>query len=209
VNVHRQQGLSLIELMISMMLGLMLMAGMLTLFHNALQSSRDLNAAKQLEDELHGTLDLIVRDLRRTGAMGNPIRQMLGVANPFGLDSVSAYTGEAASSCLTSSYDLDGDGTLDTGSSDERFGYRLRASNVQMRVSGQACTANITPAWNAVTTLAQIQITALRFATTVSTALGITTRTVVVTMSGRLASDAAVTRTLSRTVRLRNDSYAP
>jgi len=209
MRARGQRGLSLVELMISMTLGLLLMGGMLTLFHSALANSRNLNAGKQLEDELHGTLDLIVRDLRRAGAMGNPLRQLLGVSNPFGVDTASAYTGEAASSCLTSSYDFNGNGSLDTSSSDERFGYRLRNGQVQARVSGQSCTANTSPAWSAVTTLSQIQITALSFTTTVNTILGVSSRTTVVTLGGRLASDSTVSRSVSRTVRLRNDSYVP
>ncbi len=190
-----------------MTLGLMLMAGMLTLFHSALQSSRNLNSGKQLEGELHGALDLIVRDLRRSGAMGNPLRQLQGVNNPFGIDATSAYTGEAANSCLTASYDLDGDGTLDTSGTDERFGYRLRASKIQMRPSGQACTANTTPAWSDVTTLSQVQITGLQFSVTSTASLGVMLRTVLVTISGRLAAEPTVTRTLTRSVRLRNDGY--
>lgn len=208
MNLRRhQQGFSLIELMVSMTLGLVLMSGMLTLFHSALQSSRNLNAGKQLEDELHGTLDLMVRDLRRAGALGDPTRQLIGTANPFGIDAASAYTGESANSCLTFTYDLNGNGTLDTSSSDERFGYRLRGSVVQMRVSGQGCTANTTPVWSTVTTLSQIQITGLQFATATTSTLGVATRTITVTISGRLTADTAVTRSLSRTVRLRNDGY--
>jgi hypothetical protein len=45
--------------------------------------------------------------------MGNPIRQLQGVTNPFGIDTPSAFTGEAASSCLTERYDFDGNQAQD------------------------------------------------------------------------------------------------
>jgi type II secretory pathway component PulJ len=204
-------GFSLVELMVAMTLGLLLLAGILTLFQDTLTSNRNLAGGKLLEDELHATLDLISRDLRRAGTMGNPVRQLMGVTNPFTVDSPSAFTGEAANSCLTWNYDLDGNGSVNTSgvdSSDERFGYRLRGGVVQTRKAGQGCTAN-TPAWNNVTTSAFVQVTALQFAITSATTLGVTQRIGTVSIGGRLVNDSAVTRSILRRVRLRNDGYAP
>jgi prepilin-type N-terminal cleavage/methylation domain-containing protein len=199
------RGFSLVELMIAMTIGLVMTAGIMKLFETTLLSNRDLIAGKHLESELHGTLDLISRDLRRIGAMGNPLAQMAGTANPFAIDAPSAFGGEAASSCLTYSYDLNGNGSIDTASTavDERLGYRLRSGAVQIRRNGQACTA--TPHWTNVTTSTLVQVTTLRFTLTSTTQLGVTQRLITVDIAGRLVTDASVARTLTRTVRLRND----
>lgn len=206
-----QSGVSLVEMMVAMTLGLVLLAGILNLFFNALRSSHNLVAGKQIDDELHATLDLITRDLRRAGALGNPLRQMESSAliNPFVIDPISAYTGEAANSCMTFGYDYNGNGSADTGSTDERYGYRLRAGVVQMRVSGQACTANTTPAWNNVTTSSQVLVTSLQFIVTSVTNLHVTERLATVSIAGQLAGDSTVARSMSRSVRLRNDGYVP
>ena len=211
MNISRQsshcQGFSLVEMMVSITIGLVLTAGILTLFQNTLQNNRDLATGKQLEGELHATLDLIARDLRRAGAMGNPLRQLEGVANPFIIDAPSAYTGEAANSCLTFGYDFNGNGSVNSATPDERYGYRLRQGVVQMRTGGQACTANTT-AWNNVTTAALVQVTSLQFTVTSTTSLRVTERIAVVSIAGRLIRDNTVTRALSRAVRLRNDGYS-
>lgn len=193
--------------MIAMLLSLMLMGGVLTLFQTTLRSSRDLTGGKQLDNELHATLDLITRDLRRAGALGDPLRLLMGMTSPMTVAAPSAYTGEAANSCLTFSYDLDGDGGLDTAGPDERFGYRLRQGVVQMRTNGQPCTA--TAHWTDVNTAAVVQVTGLVFNVVSATTNGLTERHVSVTLSGRLAADPAAQRSVSRTVRLRNASYTP
>ena len=208
MNISRQSGFSLVELMVAITIGLVLTAGILTLFQSTLQNNRDLATGKQLEGELHATLDLIARDLRRAGAMGNPLLQLEGAANPFVIDAPSAYTGEAANSCLTFGYDFNGNGSIGGATPDERYGYRLRQGVVQMRVGGQACTANTTPAWNNVTTAALVQVTSLQFTVTSTTSLRVTERVAVVSVAGRLVRDNTVTRALSRTVRLRNDGYS-
>src|SRR5713226_9583708 len=100
MNAQRQTGFSLVELMVAITLGLILTAGILTLFQGTLDSNRNLASGKQLEDELHATMDLITRDLRRIGATGHALYQFEGWANPFSIGSLSAYTGEAANSCL-------------------------------------------------------------------------------------------------------------
>lgn len=212
MNISRRsshcQGFSLVELMVAITIGLIVVAGILTLFQSTLQNNRDLATGKQLEGELHATLDLIARDLRRAGAMGNPLRQLEGVANPFIIDAPSAYTGEAANSCLTFGYDFNGNGSINSATPDERYGYRKRGGVVQMRVGGQACTANVTLApWNNVTTAALVEVTSLQFTITSTASLGVTERVAVVGIAGRLVRDNTVARSLSRTVRLRNDGY--
>src|SRR5690606_33211533 len=118
-----------------------------TLLQSSMKSNGDLAAMKRLENNLHSALELIVRDLRRSGTMGDPLRQLMGVANPFGRDTPTALAGEAANSCMTFRYDSNGTGLLDTAP-DERFGYRLRQGVVQVRGDGEPCSADEPSGWS-------------------------------------------------------------
>jgi prepilin peptidase dependent protein B len=134
----------------------------------------------------------------------------MGVANPISIGTLSAFTGAPANSCLPYSYDLNGDGTLDTsaGITDERFGYRLRQGVVQVRRGSQGCTTS-SSGWTDVTTASLIEVTTLLFTVSTTTNLGVSERAAVVNIGGRLVADNTITRSLSRTVRLRNDGYTP
>lgn len=200
-----QAGFSLIELMIAMLLGLILVAGVLTLFSSTLNSSRDLTQTQQLETQLQATLGLMARDVRRAGADGATNAKPT-FSNPFTLGQAAAYTGEPADSCLLFSYDINGNGILDTSTPDERLGYRLKQGTLQMRKGGENCTGDD---WEDVTTPALVTITQLKFAVSTTTVGTIQMRQVTITLAGKLKHDPSVHRTLNRTVNVRNDARAP
>jgi type II secretory pathway component PulJ len=205
----RQSGMGLVELMISIALGLVIAAGVGSMFVGTAASNARLVQTVRLDQELHAVMDLMLRDLRRAGSHGRPALLATGIANPFALDGVSAYPGEASSSCITFSYDLDQDGTLDTAAGDERFGFRLHAQTVQMRRGGLPCTSSASPNWETVTDIGLTRITALQFAVSQATAGAMSVRAVRITISGKPVGDENIARTLVREVRVRNDLYAP
>lgn len=70
---HRHGGFSLIELMIAMVLGIILTAGVVTLFVHSRQSfSQDENVAR-MQDEGRYALQEIARDLQMAGYVGEPL----------------------------------------------------------------------------------------------------------------------------------------
>lgn len=229
---HTQPGFSLVELMISITVGLVVLAGVTTMFaHNVKAGGETLKMAR-LHQELQATMSLMTRDLKRAGYWGNAssaIGSGTSNTNPFALDTTGNYSGEPANSCITFSYDMDGDGNLDVGSGlaptgdpDERLGFRLRDGAVQTRQSsgGAACTAG---GWEGITDTAATEITRLTFVRSsipvvitvpvlpcdISTTSKIDVRTVTITLEGRLRKDTAVSRTLRDTVRVHNDLYQP
>lgn len=204
---RRQSGVGLIELMIAITLGLVLTAGAVSIYAGTAKSNADLVKTIGLEQELHTVMDLMLRDIRRAGSHGRP--SLLAGANPFGLNPASAFSGEPAASCLSFSYDLDQDGTLDTAAGDERFGYRLRAQVIEMRRGGLACNASGTPDWEAVTDPGHTRITELQFVVSTAAAGPIGVRKVRITLTGEPASDTSVSRTLVREVNVRNNAYSP
>lgn len=68
---RRQSGLSLIELMISITLGLLVLAGLTTVFVSASESQRELlRSAQQIENGRYA-MDVITQDLHHAGFYGN------------------------------------------------------------------------------------------------------------------------------------------
>ncbi|MGH8505410.1 MAG: prepilin-type N-terminal cleavage/methylation domain-containing protein [Stenotrophobium sp.] len=204
--MRRNAGFSLVELMIALTLGLVLTAGLISMFMATLKSNSDLARTQQLENELHAGMQLMTRDLRRAGANGeaSPVPNFV---NPFGLGATGAYAGEAANSCILFSYDLNDNGVLDTASTnDERMGYRLRQGVLQLRNSGLGCADD---GWTDVTTPAVVKVTQLQFAVAALADGDMTIRRVTITLAGQLKSDATIVRSLTGHVRVRNDVWTP
>ncbi len=208
-QVRQQAGFSLVEMMIAMALSLILFGGLLNAYVATVKSSSDLMVSAHLDNELHKLLDMMARDIRRAGTHGNPQALISASANPFSVEGTGAYTGETANSCITFSYDWDSDGVLDTGTPDERYGYRLKSGLVQTRTAGLACNADGNPNWADVTDANTYTITGLQFVPTTLSAEEINVREVRITLTAQLVTDAAVTRSLSKTVRVRNDLHNP
>jgi type IV pilus assembly protein PilW len=68
--VRRQQGISLIELMISLTIGLFLLAGLVTVYVNSAQSNAELNKAAQQIENGRFAMQTITDDLRHAGFYG-------------------------------------------------------------------------------------------------------------------------------------------
>ncbi|HWU68855.1 MAG TPA: prepilin-type N-terminal cleavage/methylation domain-containing protein [Stenotrophobium sp.] len=205
-RVGRNAGFSLVELMIALTLGLMLTAGLISMFMATLRSNSDLARTQQLENELHAGMQVMTRDLRRAGANGkaSPVPNFI---NPFGLGATGAYAGETADSCILFSYDLNDNGVLDTaGTGDERMGYRLRQGVLQLRNSGLGCADD---GWTDVTTPAVVRVTQLQFSVAAVADGDMTIRRVTINLAGQLKDDATIARSLVGRVRVRNDAWTP
>lgn len=67
----RQQGMSLVELMVGIAVGLFVVSGALALVVSQLGDNRRLLLETQLQQDLRATADIITRELRRSGAYGD------------------------------------------------------------------------------------------------------------------------------------------
>lgn len=211
----RASGFSLVELMISITVGLFVLAGVTAMFAHNVKAGGDSLKMARLHQELQAVMSLMTRDLRRAGYWGNAsssIGSGTPNTNPFTLDAPSQFGSEPAGSCITFSYDRDGDGAVTT---DERFGFRLNSGAVETRQSGVDCSAG---GWEDINDTVTTDITSLSFALDTRSAdidgsgpgaSRIVVREVTVTLSGRLRNDTGVSRTLQNTVRVHNDFYQP
>jgi type IV pilus assembly protein PilW len=67
---HRQHGLTLIELMVSITIGIVLMAGIMQIFASSKQSYKMQDTLTYLQESGRFSIDLISKDLRRAGYWG-------------------------------------------------------------------------------------------------------------------------------------------
>lgn len=225
-QAQRQHGVGLVELLIAAAIGLFLLAGLTDFLSRSLTSSGRNFQDARLTHDLSAAMELITRDLRRAGyssAAQGPLAAASAPANPFTQEAVvGAGDGGinlVTAGCVLYAYDAPAteNGTRDLT---ERLGFRLQAGAVQAGTSATTC-ANGT--WQAVTDPALSEITALTFQyldgngavdaaqRPFVAASGVTwavcTRLIQVTLTGRLRGEPAVTRTLTQSVRVRNDWY--
>ena len=209
-------GFSLVELLVSIAVGLVIMAGVTNIYVNTIRSNSDTLKMTRLNQELRSVMAFMTRDIRRAGYWGKAKDSVTGPAssnsNPFTLSAPSEFAGQLSNSCLMYTYDYNQNGTLDNDN-DERHGFRLKANAVQVVTSNSSATCN-TGTWENITDDDGIQITNLTF-TAVDTSVGITTpsvltvRNITIKLTGQLTTDTTVQRTLSDTVRIANDVYSP
>jgi len=209
-----QRGLSLVELMVGIAVGLFVVAGATLLVSNQLGDNRRLLLETQIQQDLRAAADIIVRDLRRSGYWGaaeSGIWHAGAVAvstNPY--TAITPTVSGAAASAVTFDYSRGVEnGTVEAI---EQSGFRLTNGVIQMRVGGN---------WQPLTDDRTLRITG--FQVTLNTqSLGLSCflpcpvgaancpptqalREVSVLISGTAVNDGAVQRSVRSNVRLRND----
>ena len=71
-NLKQQSGLSLIEVMIALVLGLLILYGAVSLFINNQRVYKDTNSMGRLQENARFALNLLIKDIRNTGYLGCP-----------------------------------------------------------------------------------------------------------------------------------------
>lgn len=158
-GVGRGYGLTLVELLIAMVIGLLLSAAFISgwlAFVRHYQQQQQLN---RLADEALLVGGFIGRELRRAGHWRAGVALLTEpLANPF-----TALATEDEGRCLRYRYDLNGDGRLQGGepstapwhapatssASNENFALRLRGDQLQLSRGGGSCTSG---GWETLTT---------------------------------------------------------
>jgi prepilin peptidase dependent protein B len=226
-----RHGLSLVEMMVGIALGMILVAGAATLFVTHLTNGRRLLLEARLEQDMRAAADLITRDLRRAGYWGNALTGTVATgpgsttaSNPYRLVTTGAGT---------VGYSFTRDGAVDNNALDnnEQFGFDLNGGVIRMQLavgSVQPVTDIDTLTIDTFTVLPTVTPVDVRDScakfccdapgvaagvcanpqinvTAPATCPTVTVRQYLVTLAGHATRDAAVTRTLQTRVRTRND----
>jgi prepilin peptidase dependent protein B len=213
-----QRGLSLIELMIGMAIGLFITAVAGTLLASHVRENRSLLLEARLMQDLRTAADMVTRDLRRAGHWAGATSGVWSasttgiVANPYAAVVPSSAASDAAS--FRYSRDSTENNAVD---SNEEFGFRLRSGTIEMLLGAggwQALTdaGTLTVTRFSVTPLVEridLQATCSKPCPTGSTICPPRqeVRSLALLITGRSVTDAHVTRSVRSQVRLRNDSF--
>lgn len=202
-----QRGISLLELLIAMALGLTVLAGVLQMTSLITESNRSTLQATRLEQDLRTVMDILVQDIRRAGAfpaaaadLGQPARFIQDQPAPPMIDGKALRDGLSGSS-ISYGY-RDSDGKLTSG----RFSHDVKAGTVLMHTGTAAAPETITdPAFMHVSTL-QIGSETV---TVNSVGLVLSLPSVRVTLVGHLKSSPDIERRLDSRVTWRNPQAMP
>jgi len=207
---YMQRGFTLIELMISIVIGLIILAAVMGMFVTMIKSDSDNLKSIRLNHQLRAAMSLISRDLRRSGYNGTSAATVIaGTPNPFQELATTA-------TCIIYAYDANNNG-INEGNP-ERFGFRLNGGAIESRERSENCAG--TTNWDNLTDENLVEITTFNVSdpdlvgdepeeTTNpgKTSAGITTHQITISISGRLVRDPSVSRTITETVEIRNNEY--
>lgn len=215
----KQSGFSLIELMVSMVVGLLILAAVTSIFVTMLNSNNDNLKSTRLNQDLRAVMSLITRNLRRAGVdRESAVHSIAGTSNPFEVEGaggdqvlyVTSNQAGTANKCIVFSYDEPPPDGIQGERDDpgELFGYRWDETEdaVEVRQAGANCDAG---GWGNVTDDSLIKITDLDFNFSplplVPEGGESQVWRVTITLSGELISDDKVFRTLVETINIRNN----
>lgn len=211
---HQARGLSLIELMVSLTIGLAVLSGVLGMLMNSMRAHASSVKAIRLNQEMRAAMDLMVRDIRRAGYRKD-YGDFIGSGQSF--DNTVRLLDDGVR--VQFQYDENDDKTLSADT--ESFGFKLDAGALQYTRNAQAGT----PDWQPITDPNVTTFTALTFCFwpstsaqcltqvpadarfTLSGSSQVSVQAVRITMSAQIKNDAATTRRLTETIRVRNDRF--
>lgn len=212
-------GLSLVELMVGVAVGLMVVAGASFVAANQIADNRRMLLETQVQQDLRAAADIIARDLRRAGYWGAPEAGLWSgsglapAANPYAAVSPAAAASAVGEVDFNYSRDEIEDNSVDGDKED--FGFKLDGGAIRMLVGGT---------WQQLTDPTVLEVTRFAVSAAPQTAQQacyqecpsggsacwptLTVRTLTIDIEGHAVSDAAVKRSVREQVRLRNDAPA-
>ena len=231
--MKKQKGFTLIEIMISLLLGLIVIGGALSIYISTVKGGADTGKSARLNYDLEAVMQFMVNDIRRAGYWGNAVTGSNANLNPFTNSTTSANIQVIpASSCILYTYDADADGTPNNG---EFYGFKLDSGTVKTSsantVDDTGNCSKTDSRWIDILDSDKVEVTALTFSEANSQCLNATTsiiypsacsvavtagnittgqiaveiRQIDIILSGRVKNDTAVIKTLSGTVKVRNN----
>jgi type II secretory pathway pseudopilin PulG len=120
----RQRGLSLVELMVGITIGLFIVAAAVTLTSNQLVDNRRLLLELQIQQDLRATMDIMTRQLRRAGAFMPGSQLYISLDGLGGLKSINSAVTPAAAIDSQTVFRF-----VRNPDEDGPFGFRLDATN--------------------------------------------------------------------------------
>lgn len=213
---REEKGISLIEILVSLAAGMIVLTAVVGVMISSNKTNVDSLRMTRLNQELRAAMSLMTRDIRRSMYLGDWSERIKVNPNATPRDNVGNFTRVSIpeAGCILYSYDVDpntaandlSNATLDAN---ENFGFQLKDGAVKRGTTVTGCNGGT---WEEITDPQTVTITALTFTLNdteqcVTTAGGVHKKELQITLRGRLAGDATVTREIVDGVRVRNDDY--
>lgn len=101
MKLKHQAGVTMVEMMVGILVGLIVLWGLSTVYVNSARGSRTTNAANALNQDLRAVMDIMVGDIRRAGYWQTTV---VGV-NPFTVVGTTNLAINGGADCVLYSYD--------------------------------------------------------------------------------------------------------
>ena len=213
--LRRVAGFSLVELMVSMVAGLILVAAVTALFATILKANSTAMKVSRLNQEIQAITDMMARDIQRAGydaSAATASRMVSGAGpSPFYFDTDVDLMSETATGsnlyrCVRVRYDENGNGVLDNSASSsfETLVYSYSSADKGIKLAtGASAVCN---GGSLLSTDNTIEITSLTLNLLSSSQVS-GARAMQLNISGRYKDNVALTLNLQRDIKLRNDGY--
>ncbi len=166
--MEKQSGFTLIEIMISLILGLIVLAATISIYVATVGSSSNTIKSARLNHDLEAVMALMINDIRRAGYWGGATVTADSRNNLF--TAVSTNIQIPINTCVLYSYDggngttggvpHDSNGIVD---SDEYYGFKLENNTIRMRKTGTTTADCSNGTWEEFIDGDQLTITQLQF----------------------------------------------
>ncbi|CAD7513936.1 PilW family protein [Aeromonas hydrophila] len=202
------RGFNLVELMVAMVAGLLLVAAVISLFATILKANYTAMQTSRLNQEVQLLTDMIARDIQRAGYDANATQFLAapsGSRSSFYFDAAADLMSETATgsglyTCIRVRYDNDENGVL---SSDDTLVYSYSSSSKGIKQGTGTTTCGN---GSLISSDDTIEITAMTLKLLTSSQTN-GARALQLVVSGRFKATPALTLTLQRDIKLRNDGY--
>ncbi|MGJ0493012.1 PulJ/GspJ family protein [Methylobacter sp.] len=176
ITRKQQTGISLIELMIGLLVGLIIVAGGLSVFVTSVRGQADNIKLSRLNQDMRAMMDIMARDIRRAGFVtDDPQTNWTSLQdNPF-FGATTELAIYDSNPCIVYAYNRDND-SPPTVADNERLGFRLNdGGELEMRSSGTTNESCDDGVWESITE-SEVEVNGLTFDLT-STTLNVSSMT--------------------------------
>ncbi|MDP5293028.1 prepilin-type N-terminal cleavage/methylation domain-containing protein [Oceanimonas sp. CHS3-5] len=212
---QRQQGMTLVEMLVSLVAGLLVVAGALSLFSSVIVSGNTTLMLSRLNQDVQSATDIMVRDIQRAGYHPSAAQGMNGDASAASAAEALVFsttsdlhtsTGASAPDCIRVKYQDDGESPVATVVRVYSYDSSSKRLEVKNDASVSASLSTLCGTGNALMAEQEISVDDLRFElVSGSSATGM--RTIRLSLSASHVNRPALSVSLQREIKLRNDGY--
>jgi prepilin peptidase dependent protein B len=209
-SVKRLAGTSLVELLVSMAIGLASLSAMSSLVGHGIALNSQLLAKARLDEELDAIVALLINDIRRTGYSAGTAQRLndpIHTPSPFSQTlQLAQHTSEASDSCILYAYDRNQNGLLDIDDTNENYGFRLHDGALEMRLDGLGCEAG---GWQDISDPNTVNVTFLQFSLQTQNRQGLGLVSVGLVIEAELVAFPSISRRIETGFMAQNYAYTP